>query len=180
MYNIQLKQGCVLADGDAHKLGLVDDINTNQRVVVISHPCDLLSEKEEFIEIIVGTVITQSEPQFENARNSRQLHLCYLTKENECMHIELLQSNKRQIDKKEFSECIGDSPYVLVPHENEKCILKQWLVARYGRPALPNAFEERLRKKIGKKNVIKRIEQILENYSQHLVGLFFDLGKDRF
>ena len=62
---------------------------------------------------------------------------------------------------------------------NEKRGLKQWLAARYGRPAFPNAFEKRLRKQIRKKSVENNIAKILEPASTHLIGLFFDLGDER-
>jgi hypothetical protein len=61
-----------------------------------------------------------------------------------------------------------------------KRALKQWLAARYGRPAFPNAFEKRLRKKLsGKRTVEKEIAKILEPEAKYLVGLFFDLGEQR-
>ncbi|MHB1565036.1 MAG: hypothetical protein ACYCXP_13310 [Leptospirillum sp.] len=63
--------------------------------------------------------------------------------------------------------------------DKEKRALKQWLASRYGRPAFPNAFENRLRKSIGKRTVEKKIEKILEPESRNLVGLFFDLGEGR-
>jgi len=61
-----------------------------------------------------------------------------------------------------------------------KRALKQWLAARYGRPAFPNAFEDRLRKSVGKKNTVERqVGKIIEPEAKHLVGLFFDLGEHR-
>lgn len=61
-----------------------------------------------------------------------------------------------------------------------KRVLKQWLAARYGRPAFPNAFEQRLRNSLNKKNTVERqIGKILEPEAKYLVGLFFDLGDQR-
>jgi hypothetical protein len=60
-----------------------------------------------------------------------------------------------------------------------KRVLKQWLAARYGRPAFPNAFETRLRGRVGKRAVEQHIAKILESDAKHLVGLFFDLGEQR-
>ena len=56
-----------------------------------------------------------------------------------------------------------------------KRILKQWLAARYGRPAFPNEFERRLRKG----NLERKIAKILQPDAQYLIGLFFDLGQQR-
>ncbi len=56
---------------------------------------------------------------------------------------------------------------------------KQWLAARYGRPAFPHAFETRLRKSAGKRTVERQIAKILEPEAKHLLGLFFDLGEQR-
>ena len=81
--------------------------------------------------------------------------------------------------KNEFEKHAARDTRALLPIDAKRT-LKQWLAARYGRPAFPNAFESRLRKQVGKKNTVERqIGKVLECEAKYLVGLFFDLGEQR-
>ena len=82
---------------------------------------------------------------------------------------------RRCISKKAFVQTAIRNPNLILSCE-EKRILKQWLSARYGRPAFPNAFEARLKKY---KNLEKKLSRILAPANSQLVGIFFDLGKER-
>lgn len=172
------RQGSLLTVEDAHALGLVESLDSERRVVVISHDCDLPNDAEKLIEVIVGLQVPAPDPMLANARNPRRLHLRFTSDAGDYLHIELSHTNRQQVSKDEFAKLEPrDGHYTL--SADEKRTLKQWLAARYGRPAFPNAFEKRLRKKRGKKTVEQRIAKILEPSSQHLVGLFFDLSEDR-
>lgn len=180
MRNTKLQQGCVLTDKDAYRLGLIDSPNPDNYIVVISHDCDLVSNAEEFVEFILGT-ITEPNSAFMSARHPRCLHLKFSTLNGEPTYLELKHANKYQIKKSDL-EKLQEMEQALILAKEEKQILKIWLAARYGRPAFPDAFEERLRKEIKRQRVEKRIAKILESESasRYLVGLFFDLGKERF
>ncbi|OAI10558.1 hypothetical protein [Methylomonas methanica] len=172
------RQGCVLIDEDAYALGLVESKASDKRIVVISHDCDLPNNAEPRVEVIVGAVIQKADPMFARARNPRCLHLRFSKQTGEEMCVELRHSNRIDLPRAQFFELgCHDRDFILNP--DEKRGLKQWLAARYGRPAFPNAFENRLRKLVGKKSVEYNIGKILEPASTHLVGLFFDLGDDR-
>ena len=172
------RQGDVMTDEDARKLGLVNSPDSENRVVVISHDCDLPNEAEEFVEVIVGEIASSSDPKFVNARNPRRLHLLFSADADQSVCLDLRFSGRMLVEKRKFSKFrMGDPSFKLA--DNQKRALKQWLAARYGRPAFPNAFENRLRKSIGKRTVEKKIEKILEPESLNLVGLFFDLGGGR-
>lgn len=93
------------------------------------------------------------------------------------MYVELRHVDRKQVSKALFAKSGPRDGNFLLPAD-EKRTLKQWLAARYGRPAFPNAFENRLRKTVGKKSVEYRIAKILAPESSHLVALFFDLGED--
>jgi hypothetical protein len=84
------------------------------------------------------------------------------------------------VPKGEFEKYATRDNHASLPMDGKRA-LKQWLAARYGRPAFPNAFENRLRKIVSKKNTVERqIGKILEPEARHLIGLFFDLGEQRF
>lgn len=172
------RQGDLLTDETAHAIGLLGDLHSSRRAVLISHDCDLASDAEPSVEVIVGTQVQTLDTMFAKARNPRRLHLKFISETNEALHIELRHVDRQQINKTQFASLAVKDKNFLLPAD-EKRVLKQWLAARYGRPAFPNAFENRLRKTVGKKSVESRIAKILAPESAHLIALFFDLGEER-
>lgn len=155
---------------DARQLGLVEG---NQRAVVISHDCDLANSSEEIVEVIVGLRIHAADNQFIGARHPRRLHLTYLATGGETVVLELRHANKQSFPVSAFETFAEPDRSLSL---NEKAALVQWLVARYGRPAFPDAFERHLRKPVGTRTVEKAISRILQRKSEFVLGLFFDLG----
>lgn len=175
------RQGDLLTHEAAVALGLVDGADDGHRVVVITHDCDLPHESESCVEVIVAAVVVQDpkpDPQLSYAKNPRRLHLPYQGADNAQLILELRHVDRRSVPKGDFAERAVKDHGFLLPVETKR-VLKQWLAARYGRPAFPNAFEQRLRKRSGKNTVEQRIAKILEPDAKHLVGLFFDLGEQR-
>jgi len=173
------RQGSVLIDKDAHALNLVDSLQSGKRVIVISHDCDLANGGEAFVEVIVGSVVPKPDPLLIGARNPRRLHLRFSTKLSESTCIELRHADKHQVDKRALATLQSqDASFVL--STEEKRSLKQWLAARYGRSAFPNAFEQRLRKEFKQRTVARQIEKTFEGLTQEgILALFFDLGEER-
>jgi hypothetical protein len=148
-------------------------------VVVITHDCDLPHDSESSVEVIIADVVTKANPQFSHAKNPRKLHLGYEVRGDQSIVVELRHAERRVVPKDEFAKHAIKDVRASLPVDAKRA-LKQWLAARYGRPAFPNAFEERLRKSADKKNTVeRRIGKILEAEAKHLVGLFFDLGEQR-
>ncbi|MBN2327232.1 MAG: hypothetical protein JXR73_08750 [Candidatus Omnitrophica bacterium] len=172
------RQGSVLTTEHAKAFDLCASPMPDERVVVISHDCDIRSSQETTVEVIIGNVIARADPMYENARHPRVLHLTFFVQEQNKgeIYVELRHSNRRTIQKDEFSKHSDSPDPNLILSSDEKRALKQWLAARYGRPAFPNAFERRLKEK---KIIYKKIAHILKPNSKYLVGLFFDLGEDR-
>jgi hypothetical protein len=174
------RQGDFLDQDAAIKLGVLDGaVNEEQRVVVITHDCDLPHDAEASVEVIVAKVIAEASYQFSYAKNPRKLHLGYEVAGDEPLVIELSHVDRRVVPKGEFSKHAARDGCASLAVDAKRA-LKQWLAARYGRPAFPNAFENRLRRPISKKNTVERqIGKILEPEAKYLVGLFFDLGELR-
>ena len=173
------RQGGVLSKRDAIALELISDGESTQHVIVISHDCDLANEKELHVEAIVGNAIPKGEPMLINARNTRRLHLLYHSDKGEALYIDLCQAEKKSIAVEQFVSLTGDPDEKFVLDANQKTVLKQWLAARYGRPAFPDAFEFRLRKEVKKRALEKCIADILDPVSEHLIGIFFDMDSQR-
>ena len=142
-------------------------------MVLVTHDCDIANDREPHVEIIVGKRVASADGNFTAAKNPRTLHLPYNTPDDREVVIELEQAQKRTIPKTDFCRCQRDTDLIL--SDDNKRILKEWLAIRYGRPAFPNAFENRLDK------LKNKIAKILgkPSISQHLIGVFFDLGEDR-
>ena len=172
------RQGSILSDEYAYSLGLVEALNSQQRLVVITHDCDLPHEQEPNVELIKGNIIEKENPQYTSARHPRNLHLRLTSLSGAEIYVELNYSNFLELPKNKLVEA-GNLDQILKLSQEEKRTLKQWLAARYGRPAFPNAFESRLRKKLGKQNIESHVAHIIAPESKYLVGIFFDLGEDR-
>lgn len=177
--NTAWRQGSVISQVDAINAGLFDQTSCrSKRALVITHDCDLPNDKELEVEVIVGDIISNLNKQFTRARNVRRLNLAFDTLSGDREFLDLHITAKISIAKSLIVNANPDNSLRL--SEDEKRALKQWLAARYGRPAFPNAFETRLRKKIDNKETVEdKIGKSLEKVSANLVGVFFDLGENR-
>ncbi|KAA2283465.1 hypothetical protein [Arenimonas fontis] len=168
------RQGDLLTREAAAALGLVAAADERHRVIVIAHDCDLPHESELCVEVIVAEVVVKEDSQLSYAKNPRRLHLAYEGINTAPLILELRHGDRHSVPKADFAERAVKDHSLALPVDAKR-VLKQWLAARYGRPAFPNEFEERLRK--GK--VERKIAKILEPDAKYLVGLFFDLGEQR-
>ncbi|MCL6536999.1 MAG: hypothetical protein K6T28_00140 [Acidothermus sp.] len=162
-------------------LGLVAEADDGHRVVVITHDCDLLHPSELSVEVIIAELVIKDpkpDPQLSYAKNPRRLHLAYENPNGVPLILELRHCDRRSVPKAAFDQHAVKDNSLVLPAEGKR-VLKQWLAARYGRPSFPNAFEQRLRKRSGRRTVEQHIAKILEPDAKYLVGLFFDLGEQR-
>lgn len=179
-HNPEWRQSNLLTAESAVQLQLLDTVNDKLCAIIITHDCDIANAAEPNIEVIIATVTASStpDPQLSYAKNPRRLHLVYESSTTQHLVLELQHSNRKSIPRDCFNtHAIKDDSLTL--HADGKRTLKQWLAARYGRPAFPDAFENHLRTRKGKRTVERHIARILEPESKHLVGLFFDLGEQR-
>jgi len=174
------RQGDLLTQEAAAELMAKRDlVSKNYRIVIITHDCDLPHDGETWVEVIVADIVTEADPQLSYAKNPRKLHLSYEAEGGESFVIELRHGERHLVSKEEFKRLAVRDCGAMLPIDAKRA-LKQWLAARYGRPAFPNAFENRLRKSVGNKKTVERqIGRILEPEAKYLVGLFFDLGDQR-
>lgn len=175
------RQGDLLSCEAAAALELVSANDQGRRVFVITHDCDLVHDSERCVEVIIAELVVKDpkpDPQLSYAKNPRRLHLAYEATDAAPLILELRHADRRSVPKGDFAGSAAKDHSHALPVDAKRA-LKQWLAARYGRPAFPNAFEKRLRKRSGKHTVEQLIAKILEPDAKHLVGLFFDLGEQR-
>jgi hypothetical protein len=179
--NTSWRQGDLICNDDAISIGISECSNHQSQTIVISHDCDLASANEATVEIIVAQTIAKPNGNFISAKNPRRLHLTLINPDDtdSRLYIELCHSNRRVVEKFRFNSIQhSHSPFVL--STQEKRSLRQWLASRYARPAFPNSFENRIKKKISGGTVDNKLAKIIEPYASDLVGLFIDLGDDRY
>lgn len=174
-------QGHVLTDDDSTALGLKDSDDHLTKVVVISHDCDIQSGSENCIEIIIGKLV-KSSGQFTNAKHPRIIHISYAGKsDSEFNAIELRHSGRCVFEKENFRLNTPCDEYPI--DSDEKRSLKQWLGAKYARPAFPDEFERRIRAFDDRKKKIRfenELAEILRENSRYLLAIYFDLGQSRY
>lgn len=178
----QWRQGHLLTPESTKALGLTSvGAGTGEIVAVVaSHDCDIHNDKESFVEIIVCGILSRKDKQFEKARNPRLLHYSSPTAHpGTDRHVALRHEDLARVPVKDFFDIARrDERYGI--DQTEKRSLRQWLAARYGRPAFPDDFEAHLRKPYGKKQTVeKAIAEIVADEEGLLVGIFLDLGQYR-
>lgn len=172
------RQGDLLTTESAVALNLVDSPDArSHRVIVITHDCDLANPNEPTVEVIVARLVPAMNPQYTRARQPRVLHVSYATEDGE-LCLELKHSDRHAVKQADFSSHALQDDAVQFS-DSQKRILKQWLAGRYGRVAFPGAFENRLRKRVGRKEIAQSIAERSAVEAAHLIGLFFDLGEFR-
>ncbi len=177
--DFKLRQGGVLNDESIKRLDLIDVSVSDGFPVIITHDCDLLHEKEEFVEVIIGRKIENPESVYENAKNPRCLHLQFTSpSDQKPVYLELRFSTRKSVPQNDFSKLRQKESILNISEDNHRT-LKHWLASRYGRPAFPDAFEDRLRTKKGGKTVEQQIAKILKPVERHIRGVFFNLGEHR-
>lgn len=140
--------------------------------VIASHDCDL--HREGQFELIICTKLDRVDKQYISAKHPRILHLT-LESESEHLLLELRQTEKLTLPFHPIEEQAPDKKEYSLS-ASEKRILKQWLAARYGRPAFPDMFEKRLRRKFNSKfNVERKVASILSTYSEFISAVFFEI-----
>ena len=140
--------------------------------VVISHDCDLRSEKETNVEIIRARYISSPNATFQYAKNARTLHIASQNETGEVRWIELEQKHKQSVSVVELNSFQAGQWAITGVSKRE---LKQWLAARYARPAFPNEFEKHLRTAIKKSTVEKELGKIISTAAASIYAVFFQI-----
>lgn len=171
------RQGSLVKRELAIELGLFD-YEEDRFAVVITHDCDIASTKEPYVEIMVASRVKSVSSMYENAKHPRVLHLKYSANDEDYLYLEMRSQDKKFLAREEFLErALPEEMFVL--DNADKRILKQWLAGRFGRPAYPDSFENRLSNGMKKQDFEKKIVEILQESQKHILGVYFDLGESR-
>lgn len=169
------RQGSLVKYEEVELLGLT--VPEESITILITHDCDIpADDKEPFLEFIVCNKVV-GDPQFLSCRNVRNLHIPYYGVGGPA-HYHVSYQNRHVIERELF-KCLGEPDGSLELKDEDKRVLKQWLCTRYGRPAYPNSFENRLRRKKKKRTIEWHIAKIIEPCHENLCAMFISLGDDK-
>jgi hypothetical protein len=157
--NTEWRQGSVIPTALASKLGFILPEQTDSNIaIIISHDCDIVEdnlENEPRIEIIIGQIIQEADPNRTYAKSPNKLHL-EIQIDGELQFVELKAANKYQVDKTAIASERPNKRFTLRTVSRE--ILQSWLALRYRRATFPDALNKHLSllrktlQDIGKKN----------------------------
>ncbi len=157
--NTEWRQGSIIPSALASKLGFILPEQTYSNIaIIISHDCDIVEdnlENEPQIEIIIGQIIQEADPNRTYAKSPNKLHL-EIQVDGELRFVELKATNKHQVNKTEIASERPDRKFALKTTSRE--ILQSWLALRYRRATFPDALNKHLSllrktlQDIGKKN----------------------------
>lgn len=134
-------QGAVLPptackSGDLNGLDFADE----DLLIVISQSCDIASDDEHDVEVHVARAIAAVDGNNTHRKNPRTLDL-----DTEIAGVRRLlrisQAERRRVPRKRLAKA---EPAGVLPEPHVQ-MLARWTAARYTRPALPDAFNERRR-----------------------------------
>jgi hypothetical protein len=172
------RQGHLLTDEAAIALGLIEENAAGHDVaLVVTHDCDLASDQEVIVEIMIGSVAPKLKGDLANAKNARRLGL-----EFDCVGgpliVEVSAARRRLLEKVVLFERFAPRANTTLSPKGLQS-LQWWLSARYRRAAFPDAFEHRLRTK--KDRLRGAISSAMEPCRDLVRGIYFllDDGEER-
>lgn len=176
------RQGSLIQDIDALELSAILGIQFDDSCffIIASQSCDIANnqiEADPFIELSLARGISKQNGNLTHNKNPRLLHTNVLHRSADIdiaqeLHIELKAFEKFQLPKEAL---LGRNP-------DPECFFSddllrsyvEWLSARYSRPALPTAFNDRIRNADNK----NKLRDKAKKASISLTGIYVSIFPD--
>ena len=137
------KQFSILSKDNLEKLGCESSLQDNSIGVVVSHSCDIANslEVEPYIEVVVGTLLTDSSNgSFTHGKNNRKLHLTLDNNPKGYQTLELIITTKFYVAKEKILKFEIQPDDCIELKSNAYRTILRWLTIRYDRAAFPDSF----------------------------------------
>lgn len=180
--NAGWRQGSIIRSSDNEKIfGLLGlDYNPTAIFLISSQSCDIANNNtvlDPNVEVIYGNSIDILNGNCTHSKNPRILHtqaLCRTNDENvsSALNVEFKATNKCFIDKEDLAQFSPD-PDRVMEYSNLRSFVA-WLAARYSRPALPTAFNDRIRDADPKNKLREKVKKA----NTQLLGIYVELSPD--
>jgi hypothetical protein len=176
------RQGTIVRASDNENifklLGLDND--PGAILLIASQSCDIANNNidlDPYIEIFHGTSVDTLDGNSTHSKNPRILHtqvLCRTSDESVSsnLNVELKASNKRFVAKEDLVQLTPD-PDRVMESKNFRSFVA-WLAARYSRPALPTAFNDRIRNADPRNKLRDKVKKA----NIELLGIYIELTPD--
>jgi hypothetical protein len=176
------RQGSIVRQSDNANIFAVmgcNEADNSVLLIVTSQSCDIAHNKTEddpFIELLIASCIDASHVKYEDNSNPRILHtkIQLHTENNDIVKsqwLELKTFNRLQVQKNFFLN-LTPNPNGQFASDALRAFI-YWLAARYSRPALPTAFNERLR------NARDKLRKKAKSTNVQLSGLYVRISPDK-
>jgi len=140
--------------------------------IVLSQSCDVVAssyEDEPKVEILVAEPIQKSNWQYVRLRNPRIFHMPF-THSGTTAYCELRPHLRFMLPRHLLEDIARDSVRELPPDSLQQ--VRVWIVDRYVRSALPDEFNNRLKK------IDKRLETLFKKKSEGVTGVWIFLNTE--
>ena len=136
--------------------------------IMISHSCDIVhstksgkKEEEPFVEILLAKQLADAcDGNCMSGRNARKYHLNLSVNGKDKPH-EILYCDHIRVDRLKLAEYSPETSIKFI-HPNELEGIKRWMARRYIRIALPDAFNDILKKSKAAKKIKNQFKQANE------------------
>ena len=141
-------------------MGCESSLQDNSIGVVVSHSCDIANslEVEPYIEVVVGTLLTDSSNgSFTHGKNNRKLHLTLDNNPKGYQTLELIITTKFYVAKEKILKFEIQPDDCIELKSNAYRTILRWLTIRYDRAAFPDSFNTLMGKTYKLHEKIKKI-----------------------
>jgi hypothetical protein len=176
------RQGSVVRNSDIRYL--VDFIGTPYETSLVlllaSQSCDVANnniDSDPYIELSIARRITESKGHLTHNKNPRTLHTNIICRTGDGDvftegSIELRAFERVAIQKERLEDLLPDSDRILEDRQLKSYVA--WLAARYSRPALPTAFNNR----VSIADPKNKLRDKAKKSNEQLVGIYIEITPD--
>ena len=146
------QQGSLFSDADATNICANIGVTINQPFVLIvaSQSCDIANnnlELDPHVEVYAARLIEKPEGNYQHNKNARLLHTKFIQRQpgagmSSEKYIEIKAFEKHFVPKALLQGFVPDTDKQMEEYDVRN--FADWLAARYSRPALPTAFNNRI------------------------------------
>ena len=146
------RQGSLFSDADATNICADIGVTINEPFVLIvaSQSCDIANnnlELDPHVEVYAARLIAKPNGNYQHNKNARLLHTKFIqrlpsTELSAEKHIEIKAFEKHFVPKELLLGLVPDTAKQMEEYDARN--FADWLAARYSRPALPTAFNNRI------------------------------------
>ncbi|MGH8161339.1 MAG: hypothetical protein ACRESR_04190 [Gammaproteobacteria bacterium] len=176
------RQGSIVKEEDVPTLVPEAGLSDESEIVLIaaSHSCDIAHydlDSEPYFEFSIAKVIDEEDGNLTHNKNPRKLHtrISCLSANGELSDVNLeLNAFEKTCIRKDCLDDIKPDPNRNLDDEHLPSYV-EWLAARYSRPALPSAFNERLNRADPRRKIRAKVKRT----GKGLSGIYIQICPDR-